>query len=595
MNIFGLTVRKTSKTRRKISDLPRQRIRSGQPPRQLSGRSYDAAAINRHTESHWLYATAADADSLIRQDLPTLRNRARYEIRNNSYAEGIVATLANDLVGVGSDLQFQSGEGEDADNEVEQKFYLWTQKCDIENRMFFGDIQQLTGARQQCESGEALLVLTNAEPKRQWVRTRPEPMLRLRVIEPDRLGTPMGLMPAGYTFGENLRDGIEYDEDGKPAFYYILKKHPGSAYNLSTFGEYDKIPASQVIHLYRQNRPGQSRGVPWVTPSLPLFANLRRFTLATIQNAETAANPSGTIETEPLAEAEEMDIGDEVEIPRNSLLILPAGSKMNQLKPEHPATTYEMFKNEIINEMARCLNMPFNVAAANSSKYNYASGRLDWQVYYRFIKTIRSWLEQHLNNRILFAWLREALLIPGYFKYYKGKNLETTIPQWNWPGSEHVDPWKEARGQELRLKNLTTNLKAEYAAQGKDWEQEIKQRVKEIELCKELGILDDDEAKKVMEDIARAVRAGVPVGVSEARTSLGLPEKPPTGPLLRFNDQDVLQYHIENGVLTINEARAVLGLPKVLWGNKSVRKTGIAPVKIGKENGKEEENEEDIK
>jgi len=585
MKIFGLTIRRDKKQRMTVSNLPRQRVRS-----------YDAAAINRHTENHWLYATASDADSLIRQDLPTLRNRAHYEVRNNSYAEGIIDTLVNELIGTGSDLQFLSGEGEDADNEVEEKFYLWMQKCDIEGRMTFGDIQQLTGARQQAESGEGLIVLVNTKPKRQWVRARPEPTLRLRVIEPERLGTPMGLMPTGQTFSERLRDGIEYDEDGRPEFYYILKQHPGSAYNLSTFGEYDKVPVSHVIHLYRIKRAEQSRGVPWVTPALPLFAQLRRFTLATIQGAETAANISGALETEPLAEPEEIDVGDEVEIPRNALLTLPAGSKMNQIKPEHPATTYEMFKNEIINEIARPVSMPFNIAAANSSRYNYASGRLDHQSFDKFKRVVRGWIEQHLNNRVFFAWLREATLIPGYFKHFKGKNIETIILQWNWPGSEHVDPYKEARGQEIRLKNLTTNLKAEYAAQGKDWEPEIKQRVKEIELCKELGILDDENVKKVMEDIARAARAGVPIGVSEARTSIGLPEKPPNDKLLRFNDQDVLQCHIENGVLLINEVRAVLGLPPVPWGDKPVRKTGVKPVTIkGGENEEEKEDETDIK
>jgi len=35
----------------------------------------------------------------------TLRNRARYEVANNSYARGIVLTLANDTVGTGPRLQ----------------------------------------------------------------------------------------------------------------------------------------------------------------------------------------------------------------------------------------------------------------------------------------------------------------------------------------------------------------------------------------------------------------------------------------------------------------------------------------------------------
>jgi len=476
MKLLGFEIKKNQvKKSVVISNMPRERIRS-----------YDAAAISRHNENHWLYADASDADFWIRQDLPTTRNRARYEIRNNSYAEGIIATLANDLVGTGPDLQLATG-NPNADTELEEKFYRWSQNCDIEGRITFGEILALTGGRQQCESGEGLIVFENIETQKNWTRARAEPLLRLRVIEPDRLASPFGLM-TGRINDERIRDGIEYDENGRPAFYYILNQHPGSAANFGGFGDYNKIPASQTIHLYRQNRPGQSRGMPWITPSLSLFAQLRRFTLATIQNAESVANPMGAIETDAFgAEQPPVDTMDEVEIPRNSLLTLPMGSKMNQLKPEHPATTYEMFKNEIINEIARCLCMPFNVAAANSAKYNYASGRLDWQVYYRFIRTIRNWLEAHECNRIFYAWLGEAVLIPGYFKYFNSV-VELARPEWNWPGSEHVDPKKEADAQNTRRLSLTTNLKTEYAMQGKDWERELGQIKKEKDLCEELGI-----------------------------------------------------------------------------------------------------------
>ena len=39
----------------------------------------------------------------------TLRNRARYEVANNSYARGIVLTLANDSIGTGPRLQLLTG------------------------------------------------------------------------------------------------------------------------------------------------------------------------------------------------------------------------------------------------------------------------------------------------------------------------------------------------------------------------------------------------------------------------------------------------------------------------------------------------------
>jgi len=34
-----------------------------------------------------------------------LRNRARYEVHNNSYARGMVETLANDVIGTGPRLK----------------------------------------------------------------------------------------------------------------------------------------------------------------------------------------------------------------------------------------------------------------------------------------------------------------------------------------------------------------------------------------------------------------------------------------------------------------------------------------------------------
>ena len=73
-------------------------------------------------------------------------------------------------------------------------------------------------------------------------------------------------------------------------------------------------------------------------------------------------------------EAEQVEPMDLVELERNMLLTMPGGWKMSQVEPMRPATTYAEFKKEILNEIGRCLNMPYNVAAGNSSGYNYASG-----------------------------------------------------------------------------------------------------------------------------------------------------------------------------------------------------------------------------
>jgi Bacteriophage capsid protein len=209
------------------------------------------------------------------------------------------------------------------------------------------------------------------------------------------------------------------------------------------------------LHYFRADRPGQSRGVPDITPALPLFAQLRRYTLAVIGAAETAADFAGILYTDAPAsgEAEAVEPMDAIELEARSLLTMPGGWKMAQVQAEQPSTTYAEFKREILSEIARCLNMPFNVAAGNSSGYNYASGRLDHQTYFKSIRVEQEHLACVVLDRVLAAWLREAVLVSDLLPL-RVRTLVAggaTLPhQWFWDGHEHVDPAKEASAQATR-------------------------------------------------------------------------------------------------------------------------------------------------
>jgi len=169
------------------------------------------------------------------------------------------------------------------------------------------------------------------------------------------------------------------------------------------------------------------------------------------------------------------------------LMTMPGGWKMGQIKAEQPTTTHDQFVRTILMEIARCLNMPFNVAAGNSSGYNYASGRLDHQTYFKSIRVEQSHLDAVVIDRILSAWLDEAILVTDLLPL-PVRTLREFPHQWFWDGHEHVDPAKEANAQATRLASNTTTLAAEYARQGKDWETELRQRAKEVALMKELGL-----------------------------------------------------------------------------------------------------------
>lgn len=431
---------------------------------------YDAAATNPDNRRHWANADGLSANAANSPDVRrVLRNRARYEVANNSYARGIALTLANDVVGTGPRLQLLTADS-DANSRIEQAFMRWSKAVGLAEKL-------RTMRMARASDGEAFGILTSNPALPTAIQ------LDVRLVEADQVCTP-DLFRAD----PNSIDGIVFDAAGNPTEYHLLREHPGDMTSLAA-RTYDKVPAESMIHWFRADRPGQARGIPDFMPALPLFAQLRRFTLAVLAAAETAADFAGILYTDAPAngEADAAEPFEPIELEKRALLTMPGGWKMSQMEAEQPATTYGEFKRELLNEISRCLNMPYNIAACNSSGYNYASGRLDHQTYFKAIRVEQSHLECVVLDRILAAWLDEAVLIPGLFP--SGLPPIAEWPhQWFWDGHEHVDPAKEATAQATRLANHTTTLADEYARRGQDWESQIRQRAKEISLLGELGL-----------------------------------------------------------------------------------------------------------
>jgi len=449
--------------------LPRER-------RQVAA-TYDNAATTTDNSRHWanadhLSATAANSLAVRKK----LRNRSRYEIANNSFARGITLTLANDTIGTGPRLQLGTPDP-DANHRIEAAWEQWSRAANLACKLHTLKLSK-TG------DGEGFATIATNPAIRSRVK------LDLELFECDRITDDY--LFAGES--DNREDGIEYDAHGNPSKYHVLRSHPGDE-SFAISYQADPIDAANMIHLFRADRPGQRRGIPEITPALGLFAELRRFCEATIAAAETAADIAGAMETEnaPI-DADDGDVeeaieaGDAFELERRLFLTLPRGSKLHQMKAEHPSTTYVEFVGAVLREIARCLNMPFNIAAGDSSGYNYASGRLDHQTYFLAIQIERFVFETQVLDRLLSAWWEEAILVadlipPGL------RNIGFDLPhQWRWDSRKHVDPVKEATAAKVLLANNATTLARLYGDAGLDWETELRQRAKEVALCKELGL-----------------------------------------------------------------------------------------------------------
>ncbi len=113
--------------------------RSAQRPNHQAARGfrsrYDAAVTTDDNRRHWSAADGLSAraanNASVRQ---TLRNRARYEIANNSYARGMVLTLANDVIGTGPRLQLLSQDA-DANRRIERHFQTWARAIRLADKL----------------------------------------------------------------------------------------------------------------------------------------------------------------------------------------------------------------------------------------------------------------------------------------------------------------------------------------------------------------------------------------------------------------------------------------------------------------------------
>jgi lambda family phage portal protein len=417
---------------------------------------FDAAETTDDNRKHWAPADGLSADMAASPGVRRiLRNRCRYEVANNTYAFGMADTLANDCVGTGPRLQL-TGLDRKAARYIEREFKKWAKAVGLAEKL-------RTMRRARVVDGEAFGLFINNPQLSTRVR------LDIRLLEAEQCASSAAALPQPQSV-----DGIRYDAAGNASVYEILPEHPGGRAYTTLLPI--AVDASKVLHFFVAQRPGQRRGIPELTPALPLFAQLRRWTLSVLAAAETAADLAGIIQTQGAPEGGEVEAAaafERVEFERRALMTLPEGYAVSQLKAEQPTSTYKEVKREILNEIARSVQVPFNVAAGNSADYNYSSGRLDFQIYERAVMIDRERMETQVLERVFAEWVREAVLIEDYLPQPLRLTSTDWSHAWYWPGFAHIDPKNEAEAQEVRLRTKTTTLADEWAREGEDWEEKL--------------------------------------------------------------------------------------------------------------------------
>jgi len=469
-------------------------------------RSFDAVSGDR-TRYDFL-TSSSSADSAIKNDLGSLRQHVRQLEYNNGFVSGPIRRLVNNVVGGG--IRFQARLTADGDNryfpkinqktaenfnrDMERFFRWWVPMADLRLMQDFYELQAVVaGAIERDNEALAILRISDRASRR---RVSP---LCVEVLEIDRLMTPMSEIsnPA-------IRSGVEYDDEGVPKTYYILKVHPGETLTLAlNRSDYDEVPAflpngtRKVLHLFRPVRPEQTRGYTQWASALKDIQDLDRYREAEIMGALEDACMTGTVETEnPVGFAagftdpsgSDTSGYDRIhDFAPNQVFYLKPGEKFNIHRNNRPNEQFRDFSEDLMSGPSNAVDIPPEVFYQNFKGMNYSNARTVLLMFYLSCRMRQQFIIRHFCTPVYEALARDFIAkgkVPA--NGFDRREYDFLRHAWIPPGWQWVDPVKEAKGKEIDVENVFETLSDVHAARGSDYEEVMERRARELKFQAEL-------------------------------------------------------------------------------------------------------------
>ena len=449
-------------------------------------KSYDAARVDRLQPWTPVNATAEQTDSPHRD---ILRARARDLERNSDIAASAIGAIIRNVVGTGIHPQARikkaNGEfDEKLNRELEQAWKQWAGKtnCDITGQQTFYELQS-TFLRRRVVDGEVLAHLV--------IDRSAEIPLKIQGIEVDLLDT-------GKQIGQNgniVASGVEIDAYYKPLAYWLQSA------SLDGFVTVDsrRISADRILHLFNKWRFTQVRGISELAQVMRRMKETGEYLDAELVAAKIAASFALFVKRQmpgmSVGRLPQDSEGNRVDtIAPGMIEYLNPGEDITTAAPGRNATTAKDFI-EIESRMAAAgLGLSYEVLSRDMSQSTYSSARQNHLEDRRTFAPMQQYMITHFCQPVWKEFVTACVLsgvvnIPGFFSDPE-KYLETT---WIAPGWAWIDPLKDVKAS-IEEMNAGLNTLADIAAeQGKDWQELLDQRARELEYAKKLGLKPEEK------------------------------------------------------------------------------------------------------
>lgn len=441
----------------------------------LDGRKFEGAS-KKGPFRKWK-TNGSSANTVSMGGIVDLRNRARDLERNNPLIKRAISTFQGNVVGDGI-----IGEIKDLPKtKLEKANSVWSEwadkiEVDAAGKLNLYGIQSLV-AKTVFRDGEVLI--------RRRIRRESDGLffpLQLQTLEADFLD---------HNKTENLKNGnfiiqgVEFNSIGKIVAYWLFDEHPGGNVTGRSNLVPKRVEASEIIHCFNVNRPGQVRGVSEIAPVIVTVKDLDDFLYATLEKQKIVASFAGFI-TDVNAEPED-STNNLIDIEPGSIEELPPGKDIKFSNP--PASeNFREFVVQYIKQVAVGLNLSYEVLSGDLSDVNFSSARMGWLEFQRHIDVWR-WntiIPQVLDP--IFGWFKEVYV-------YTGGDISKAAMDWTPPRREMIDPTKEVPAMKEAVRSGFTSLKAVHKSYGYESDKIFDEIKESNEKVDELGLVLDSDPR----------------------------------------------------------------------------------------------------
>lgn len=473
---------------------------------------YEATG-NGSRSSTWKNAGLISPVSLMGKSLDTLRNRVRYQVRNDPIASRVVDFTVGKIVGSGIKPVLKSGLEDEDFTKLYKAFF---EKCDADGDADFYGLQEIT-AREVVTGGDCLSRNRKRDPERD--KDLPIPM-QVQIL-------PGEMMPS-FDSTEESQSGLIKNGIGRVEKYKIYKKHPGDVLRGTVKKlEFSYVDAEEINHIFWKREAGQIRGEPWLTRGLVTLHDLDLYQDAELVRKKMAAMPVFFIQTPndnsqtegptgysdgedgleagtPVdAEGNEWIEEDPVELMPElgpgAVIPVPRGYEVKTSLPADVGGQYDVFVRKQLQRVCAAVNAPYELITGDTP--NGSNERMMRVRIYDFYTQVKIWRRMMIRQFCQPTWAAfvNAAFDSGQWTPKNGLTVDDYINGVEWVGDPIplVNPEQENRADMIAIRGGWKTLSQVIIERGGDPEMMLPNRSQELKIMDDLGIVTDSDPRKV--------------------------------------------------------------------------------------------------